>query len=296
MKGMHRTPTTKLWMKKTYNPYFDMIKDGIVWFDERVTQDDFTPKAGDWVVFQLWSENPREFLKKQEVKAVNLVRNTAEVFFWKVLHSQLATIRGLVDIEEFGGFTIMALKPPLCPRCGHVVRLEYDEDVGADGRVFDVSYFGCDISNLPTVVACLCDCNEHIDDLKYCNQDIPTVWKLPTVEDIMKINADIVAQLCGLCKNMGHTGKEASCNDVTCPCDCNPTYDKYVAMGHNMRPAGVLEGKGEIQCYYCGASNLYQPSPDTYRCAKNPEDERDTELLYLKSDEDYDYYTLKVKK
>lgn len=37
-----------------------------------------------------------------------------------------------------------------------------------------------------------------------------------------------------------------------------------------MRPAGVMANHGELQCSYCGASNILNPKPDTFICAKNP--------------------------
>lgn len=39
---------------------------------------------------------------------------------------------------------------------------------------------------------------------------------------------------------------------------------------HNMIPNGVLADHGELQCTYCGVSNLYNPKPESFNCPKNP--------------------------
>lgn len=132
---------TKLWIKKTYNPYYTLMANGTVKFDDRITQKDFMVMPGDWVIFQLWSETNRIFMKQSFVKAIDFVRNTSSVSFWKDYH------------KEFPGITIMQFADPECPKCGHRVIIVYDEDEG-----FDTSYFQC----VPPA-ECDCKCDEEIN-------------------------------------------------------------------------------------------------------------------------------------
>ena len=51
---------------------------------------------------------------------------------------------------------------------------------------------------------------------------------------------------------------------------------------HNLIPNGVLANHGELQCSYCGASNLCQPKPEDFDCAKNPNRPKDDIVELIK--------------
>ena len=150
MIDMKPTEDTKLWEKKTYDPYFSLIASGRVKFEDRITQEDFPVKTGDWIVFKLYDETTRQRIgQRQLVKAVDFVRNTKEVPFWLKEHS------------EFPGITIMQLVDSTCPTCNHRLDFIWDFDHYEDSlhAGYDTSYFQC----VPTE-DCGCDCNLEIED------------------------------------------------------------------------------------------------------------------------------------
>lgn len=131
-----------------YDPYFSELKKGDLSFEDRITQDDFPVKVGDWIVFQLYGgiegglRVPRN---KWFIRAVKYVRNTKDVPFWKGEH------------ENFPGITIMELTYPMCISCLHTVETYFDGDE---------MYLVCNM-----MFGCNCDCNRE-NDLDYANVEV----------------------------------------------------------------------------------------------------------------------------
>ncbi len=143
---MKPTKETKLWKKKTYDPYFSMMAKGEVRFEDRITQEDFPIKAGDWIVFILYDEKTRQRIRQRQfIKAVEYVRNTKDVSFWKEEH------------KDFPGITIMQLVEATCPECSHRLDFIWDYERSEDGWGYDNSYFQC----IPTE-DCRCKCDETL--------------------------------------------------------------------------------------------------------------------------------------